>query len=168
MKRKLILEINWFDKQTNLKIRFQNIDTIMKYSNGLKNFIKKEKEFKKIEESDNKLYDFENNVYYLEKEKILLGLKNNLLENENQFKINFISQEKYFSNSKEINNNFELKIQELNNKLDNLKAINKRINNDFVNFKTYKSLKMNSLGNQIKKGSNKYEELKKYEKELKY
>ena len=97
----------------------------------------------------------------------MLGLKNNLLENENQFNINFISQEKYFSNSKEINNNFELKIQELNNKLENLKAINKRINNDFVNFKTYKSLKMNSLGNQIKKGSNKYEELKKYEKELK-
>ena len=156
------------DKQTNLKVRFQNINTIMKYNNNLKDLGKKEKEFvKKIDESNYELFNFEKNTYYLEKEKILLGLKNNLLENENQFKINFISNEKYFSNSKEINNNFEIKLRELDNKLEYLKTNNRKIKNEFNNFKIYKSLKNDSLGNQIKKGSKKYEELKKYQKELK-
>ena len=158
----------FIDKEQNLKTRFININTIMKYSNEIKNFKKKGKEYeKKIKETKYELDNFENNIYYLEKEKILLGLKNNLLQNEEQFKINFISQEKYFSNSKEINKSYEIKLKELNDKLNKLKTYNKRINNGYIQFKTYSTLINKSLGNQIKKSNNKYEEIKKYEKELK-
>ena len=148
-------EKHFYNKEQNLIIRNKNIKTIINFKKTKLDLKKHDSEYKKnIQHKNRELEYFEEHIFPIEKEKILLYLKNKLIENDNKFNSNIINQEQYFNNSKKINEEFDNKYNDLLGKFKKLKLNQKKINNEYQKFKIYENIKFNNFNNQIERSNN--------------